>query len=115
MTASGERVALNQRPRWAQSGRSSSLAPRFAVGTLISGRPRTDPYVRDSRIRLPPWVFDGKPLIGPRVKDSGSWEPAVGDLRHPVPHKIGVLAASTQRPQPEVDDPVSERPECRVV
>src|SRR5262249_60401586 len=34
-----------------------------AVGTRVSSRaPRTEPYVRLSRIRLPPWVCDGKCL-----------------------------------------------------
>lgn len=30
-----------------------------AVGTSVTGRPRTDPGGRDSRTGLPPWVLDG--------------------------------------------------------
>jgi hypothetical protein len=37
--------------------------------------PRTKPYVRLSRIRLPPWVFDGEALIRPRMPDARVREP----------------------------------------
>jgi hypothetical protein len=36
----------------------------FAVGTSVTGRPRTDPDERVSRIRLLPRVFDGKANAG---------------------------------------------------
>ena len=48
---------------------------RIAVGTHIAMRPRTKPYVRLSRIRLPPWVFDGEALIRPRMLDARLGEP----------------------------------------
>jgi hypothetical protein len=41
----------------------------IAVGTHIAMRPRTKPYVRLSRIRLAPRVFDGEALIRPRMLD----------------------------------------------
>src|ERR1700730_7163755 len=42
-----------------------------AVGTRVSSRaPRTEPYVRLSRIRLPPRVCDGKAFARPRMKDA---------------------------------------------
>src|SRR5262249_38214881 len=49
-----------------------------AVGTRISSRaPRTEPYVRLSRIRLPPRVCDGKanarPRICARTRSSARW------------------------------------------
>src|SRR5262249_17091514 len=48
-----------------------------AVGTRISSRaPRTEPYVRLSRIRLPPRVCDGEALIRPRMEDDRFREPA---------------------------------------
>src|SRR5436309_15546590 len=41
-----------------------------AVGTRISSRaPRTEPYVRLARIRLPPRVCDGKASARPRMED----------------------------------------------
>src|SRR5271165_5404602 len=35
----------------------------------LQGATRTDPYERNSRIRLPPRVLDGKSLVRPRMKD----------------------------------------------
>src|SRR3954452_5185418 len=75
----------------------------------ITAHPRTDPYVRDSRIRLPPRVSDGKALLRPRVKDARFGEPVVGDLGDPLPRRAVLLAASPQRASPEVDDVVVER------
>jgi hypothetical protein len=70
----------------------------------ITAYPRTDPYVRHSRIRLPPRVSDGKALLRPRVKDARFGEPVVGNLGDPLPRRAVLLAAS-----PEVDDVVVER------
>ena len=36
--------------------RSNPKASCIAVGTTIADRPRTEPYERLSRIRLPPWM-----------------------------------------------------------
>src|SRR5262249_23418128 len=47
-----------------------------AVGTCVSSRaPRTEPYVRLSRIWLPPWVCDGEAIARPRMKDDRFREP----------------------------------------
>ena len=40
---------------------SNIRAEDFAVGTRVTSRPRTEPYGRLSRIRLPPRMFDGWP------------------------------------------------------
>jgi hypothetical protein len=40
-------------------------------GTFIAERPRSDPYGRDSRIRLPPRVFDAEAVRRPRMEDLG--------------------------------------------
>ena len=50
--------------------------PVIAVGMRVTGHPRTDPSVRDSRTGLPPWASDGKAAPGPRMKDAGSGQPA---------------------------------------
>ena len=49
-----------------------------AVGTCVSSHaPRTEPYVRLSRIRLPPRVCDGKASARPRMEDDRFREPGV--------------------------------------
>src|ERR1700747_2271099 len=50
-------------PDFHRLDRTSWRLAHVAVGTRVSSRaPRTEPYVRLSRIRLPPWVRDGKCL-----------------------------------------------------
>src|SRR5262249_2872693 len=84
-----------------------------AVGTCVSSRaPRTEPYVRLSRIRLPPWVCDGEAIARPRMEDARFREPVVRQLRHPCPRKPSLLAATPQRAPPEVSDMVSEDVQC---
>src|SRR5262249_54325979 len=57
---------------WIHSCASLSVA----VGTCVSSRaPRTEPYVRLSRIWLPPWVCDGEAIARPRMKDARFREP----------------------------------------
>src|SRR5215467_11682785 len=59
---------------------------RDAVGTPITERPpRTEPYVRLSRIRLPPRVGDGEAIARPRMEDDRFRKPVVHQLRHPRP------------------------------
>src|SRR5215475_6389010 len=41
----------------------SHVCDTTAVGTRVTSRPRPDPYVPNSGIRLPPWVDDGETLI----------------------------------------------------
>src|SRR5262249_57706824 len=83
------------------------LASVVAVGTRVSSRaPRTEPYVRLSRIRLPPWVCDGKCLPyaapAPVTRSSGSasgtcfagshspWSPPFAP---PTPRRIAPLCS----------------------
>jgi len=47
--------------------------------------PALNPYVRLSRIRFPPWVFNGEPLTGPGVKDARFGEEVVSQLLGPCP------------------------------
>jgi hypothetical protein len=57
-----------------------------SVGTRVSSRaPRTEPYLRLSRIRLPPRVCDGKANTRPRMEDDRFREPSVRELCHPCP------------------------------
>src|SRR6516225_8638767 len=84
-----------------------------AVGTCVSSRaPRTEPYVRLSRIRLPPWVCDGEAIARPRMKDDRFREPGLRPLRHPYPCDAILVAATPQRAPPEVDDMVPEHGQC---
>src|SRR6478672_2603617 len=80
-----------------------------AVGTRVSSRaPRTEPYVRLSRIRLPPRVCDGEAIARPRMEDGRFREAVVHQLRHPFPRHPVLLATSAQRAPPEVGDLVPE-------
>src|ERR1700732_2734233 len=84
-----------------------------AVGTRVSSRaPRTEPYGRLSRIRLPPRVCDGKAIARPRLEDNRFWKPGVHQLRHPFPRHPILLAATPQRASPEVGDMVPEHMQC---
>src|SRR5271166_2346977 len=80
----------------------------IAVGRPLLDAPRTDPYVRLSRIRLPPRVLDGEALGWPRVEDRGLGEPVVGDLLNAVPDQGAGLAAAAQRAPPMPDDALPE-------
>src|SRR6201997_3683359 len=111
------------------SGRYSLLGPDFhrldrtslrlahvAVGTCVSSHaPRTEPYVRLSRIRLPPWVYDGKAVARPRMEDDRFWEPAIHQLRHPCPRDPILLAATSQRAPPGISDVMPEHLQCTTV
>src|SRR6266516_1135056 len=84
-----------------------------AVGTRVSSRaPRTEPYVRLSRIRLPPRVCDGEAIARPRVEDDRFRKPVVRQLRHPCPCDPILLAAKPPRAPPEVDHMVPEHVQC---
>src|SRR6516162_7308168 len=87
-----------------------------AVGTRISSRaPRTEPYVRLSRIRLPPRVCDGEASARPRMEDDWFREPGVHQLRHLCPRDPIFLASTPQRMQPKVSDVVPEHRQCAAV
>src|SRR6476646_4189270 len=83
------RYVPNSRPEQVQQ-----IEQAVAVGTRVSSRaPRTEPYVRLSRIRLPPRVCDGAAIARPRVEDDGFQKPVVRQLRHPCPGDPILLAA----------------------
>src|SRR6266516_694570 len=97
-------------PKMIASSRGIAIV---AVGTRVSSRaPRTEPYVRLSRIRLPPRVCDGEAIARPRVEDDRSRKPVVRQLRHPCPCDPILLAAKPQRAPPEVDNMVPEHVQC---
>src|SRR6516225_8244892 len=55
--------------------------------------------------RLPPRVFDGEALLGPRMKDARPGEKVIRQLRDPSPGRAVLLTAPPERAAPEVDDP----------
>src|SRR5262245_29461457 len=82
-----------------------------AVGTRISsGAPRTEPYVRLSRIRLPPRVCDGKANARPRMEDDRFREPGVHQLRHLCPRDPILLTPAMALPSAswKIDDGCTE-------
>src|SRR5213082_2754989 len=87
-----------------------------AVGTRVSSRaPRTEPYGRLSRIRLPPRVCDGKAIARPRMEDNRFWKPGIHQLRHPFPRYPIFLATTPQRASPEVGHMMPEHIQCLTV
>src|ERR1700688_3703225 len=87
-----------------------ALAEQAATykGRPLLGAPRTEPYVRFSRIRLPPWVFDAEALRWPRVGYPGHGQPAIGQLTHSFPRRAISLAAPAQGASPKIEDVVAE-------
>src|SRR6516162_6888514 len=77
-------------------------------GHELPRAPPTKPYVRLSRIRLPPRVCDGKAIARPRMEDERFREPGVRQLRHPCPSHPVLLAATPHRTPPEVGDMMTE-------
>src|SRR2546421_4937408 len=63
--------------------------------------PRQEPCGRDSRKRLPPWVFDGETRVRIRMKDSRLGNPVGGQPVHSRPREAILLAAPPQRSQPD--------------
>ena len=76
---------------------------------------RTDPYGRNSRIRLPSRVFDGEAFVGPRMCNVRLWKPSISQYVHSLPHHFRFLAAREKRAPPYAGDIKSKVPErCRV-
>src|SRR5437879_7396738 len=104
---------------WAGLSPAGSLQlclAHVAVGTCVSSHaPRTEPYVRLSRIRLPPRVSDGKANARPGMQDGRFREPGVCELRHPCPRDPILLAATPQRAPPKLDNVVPEHVKCTTV
>jgi hypothetical protein len=72
----------------------------FAVGTLIAERPRTDPDLPNSGIRLLPTVFDEKSLFRPWVSDTRFRQILLDDHIHAPPCQPPSLAPSPEAPVP---------------
>src|SRR6476646_8284035 len=68
----------------------AGLSPARMAASLAA----PEPYVRLSRIRLPPRVCDGEAIARPRVEDDGFRKPVVRQLRHPCPGDPILLAAT---------------------
>src|SRR5215471_9910776 len=89
----------------------AGLAPaRMAVSLAAP-----DPYVRNSRIRLPPRVFDGKPLVRPGVKDFRLRQPVVSQLRHPSPRSGVLLATPPEAASPQTRHVIAEGAQRRAI
>ena len=74
-----------------------------------------DPYVRNSRIRLPPRVFDGEPQVGPGMKDFRFRQPVVSQLPHPLPCGGVLLATPPQAASPQARHMITEGAQRRAV
>jgi hypothetical protein len=72
-------VGRSERDMFRQLRPVAGLSESWLGRSLLSA-PRTDPYVPDSSIRLPPRVREGKALLGPGVKDFRAREPVVAQL-----------------------------------
>jgi hypothetical protein len=66
--------------------------------------PRTEPYVQLSRIRLPPWVFDGEALARPWMKYAWFWKPAISQTIERSPSGVVALTAAAKRTKPVPQD-----------
>src|ERR1700757_3100110 len=78
----------------------AGLAPAGMAASLAA----PEPDVRHSRIRLPPWMFDGEAVVGPQVKDARLWQPLVHEPVDPVPSCAVLLAALRQHAHPKDRD-----------
>ena len=59
-------------PMPAYGAKMAALVYCIAVGTPITGHPRRDPDEYNSRLGLPSWVFNDKPLVWPPVVPEGT-------------------------------------------
>ena len=67
----------------------AGLSPAGMATSLAAPEP-SGPH---SGTRLPPRVFDGKALLGPRMKDAGPGEKVIRQLRDPSPGRAVLLTA----------------------
>ena len=77
--------------------------------------PRIDPSGPDSGTRLPPWVFDGKAIIRPGMKDARSGQKGGRKPSHALPRGVILLTAAPKRPSPEIDHMLTKRIEVPIV
>src|SRR6266550_6860823 len=67
----------------------AGLSPAEMAASLAAPEP-SGPH---SGTRLPPRVFDGEALLGPRMKDAGPGEKVIRQLRDPSPGRAVLLTA----------------------
>ena len=60
--------------------------------------PCTEPSEPHSGTRLPPRVFDGEAILGPRMKDAGPGEKVIRQLHDPSPGRAVLLTAPLPNP-----------------
>src|ERR1039458_3147471 len=82
----------------------------FAVGTTIADRPHTDPYERDYRIRLLPWLCCVKSHVGIWMQGTGSRYPPFEGRSQSVPSRSPPLATMAQCLPPQHAQTVPESP-----
>src|SRR5207244_5132501 len=77
--------------------------------------PRTDPYERDSRIRLLPWMFGVEPHVGIRMQDHSAWNPGRDEWSKTLPADPTPLTPTAERAKPVPDDLRAKPVETRAV
>jgi len=88
-------------------GRNGPLG--VAVGTLITERPPHRTVRAAFPHTAPPWVSDGKALVGPGMKDARSGEPGIGKRPHFFPVDGPSWLASAENPLPASGELIPER------
>jgi hypothetical protein len=68
----------------------------YTQGRPVLSAPRTEPYGRNSRIRLSPWVFDAEAWRWPGMGYPGLGQPAICQPIHVCPCRSVPLAAPAQ-------------------
>lgn len=63
--------------------------------------------MRDSPIRLLPWVLDGKACVGPRMQDARFGTPLVCEALQALPGHTMPLTPASERPEPDPFDRLS--------
>jgi hypothetical protein len=81
--------------------RSGQPRRPVAVGKWVTPPPGTKPGVRNYRTGLPPWMFDGKSILRPGVKDLRLGEPSCHAPIKALPCVAVLLATAAQSAEPE--------------
>ena len=70
---------------------------RFGCRGMDAGHPappRTKPYVRDSRIRLPPWMSGVEAIPRVRMQNAGNWNPPLDQSVEPGERNSAALSTA---------------------
>lgn len=92
-----------------------SAGKTVAVGTTLTGGPRTDPSERHYRTGLLPWVFGEEAVVRHRMHNPGVWDPMADDFSEPVPVHPMPLTPPAQCMQPVSADLGPEDQDCLLV